>query len=919
MPRNAAQRRAIAACLNEVWAMEENKLEQIRGFLELRASGLVVAEDEIQAAMETRGHSIILAMDGEPSQQDNGRFIVDGVEVLGIFGTLAPRMNLMMRYSGGTSTQQFGLAFDRAMRDSEVHTIFIEVDSPGGAMSGTQELADKIYAARGKKRIVAVARGMIASAAYYIGTAADELIATPSTEGGSIGVYAITRESTARHELEGDKYYVWRAGEVKAAGNPYEKVGKAQAEALQARVDSGYRMFLAAVSRHRGVSVETVQKEFGQGTMFDAAECLARGMIDRVDSIEAVFDEERQRAAAAKKQTTQTATGFAQQVLPSTLLVRADEVPDAMAVLSATGLASVPPASHISPDLRSQANYPAAAATNPPIKPSPKPPVTKLETSTMNPRIKAALFAQGLIASMEASDEVCQAALSGYFRGNVPKAEDDVLKQLNGQTADSGATGSASAPPATGPAPNVQAAREQELAEARAAAELQGAQRVIELQSRAALLNKTGFPIAEAQVKEAIDKNWSVAQAVDTWTKVEGKTDPEKPIAGITAGPAEADKFVAAAADALLLQALPGMDRSKLAAGATELAGERTMSIVRRDMQHRGLACRGNDEEVASQWLRSLGDFVPMAAASSTTAADYPNLLAGFVDKRLQTMLRLQAGKFRIWCGQEPSVPDLNARLVIGQSEFGRLDDIEGDDGELPQDRTSEKALAWFKAYRKGKATPLTPIMVTQDQLGAFANRYALLSVAAERTINDMAVDLLVSNPVSIEDNVALWDAAHGTIVASGSGGVPSAAQAKLMRLRLRKQVGIATSDHIEAEPFNILVPTDLEDEAKQTYYKYERLNEVKVPVSDTTINVHRGTAEVIPEGRLDQYSTSKWYGLADPALWPVIKYVFQTGYENGRRRSWYDASRDTRYFGLESRAATFLAGWRGGVENYGS
>lgn len=894
--------------MNELWAMDEMKLDQIRGFLELRAAGVEIPEADISAAMDQRARSFLLAMEDRTSSQDNGRFVVDGVEVLSLFGSLSARMNMLSRFSGGTSTQQFGQAFDRAMRDSEIRTIFIEVDSPGGTVAGTDELAAKIFAARGKKRVVAVARGMVASAAYYIASAAEVFAATPSTEGGSIGVYAITRESTARHAEEGDRYYVWRAGQLKASGIEYEALSKDRAAALQARVDAPYQMFLAAVAKHRDTDVATVARDFGQGTVFVASEMLRRNMIDRVDSIETIFDEERQRAAADKPATSNSNYTQARATLDSLITFA-----ESLAADEASADASN------SPDLVANSGTNLALDPRPSTLNSPtKPPVTKLETSTMNPRIKAALFAQGLIASMEASDEVCQAALSGYFRGNVPKADDDVLKALNGQ-AESGErkTESGQASGATGSA-SAQAAHDREFEEARQAAELSGAQRVLELQSRAALLSKTGFVIGDDQVKAAIDKNWSVAQAVEAWTKVEADVKEEKPVAGISAIESEGDKFVAAAADALLLQAVPNIDRSTLASGATELAGHRTMDIVRRDMQCRGIAIRGDEEDMARAWLVAMGDFVPRASQSATTAADYPNLLAGFVDKRLAAAMKLQMAKFRLWTGQEPSTDDLSAQLVVGQSEFGRLDDIEGDDGELAQDRQQEKALAWFKPYRKGKSVALTPIMVTQNRLGAFANQYAGLTLAAERTVNDMAVDLLVANLAMLEDSVAMFHADHGNLITAG--GTPAASgQAKAMRNAMRRQPGIATTDPIEAEPAIVLVPTDLQDEAEQTYYSYERLQEVKIAATDSAINVHRRRGvEVVTEGRLENTSLKVWYAFADPALWPVIKHVYQKGYENGKRRSWYEASRDTRYFGLESRVAVFAAGWRGAVMNDG-
>jgi ClpP class serine protease len=83
------------------------------------------------------------------------------------------------------------------MADESIGAIVIQIDSPGGNVAGTPEVARKIYEARGKgKAIIAQADSLMASAAYYIGAAADEIVATPSSEVGSIGVYAVHEDAS---------------------------------------------------------------------------------------------------------------------------------------------------------------------------------------------------------------------------------------------------------------------------------------------------------------------------------------------------------------------------------------------------------------------------------------------------------------------------------------------------------------------------------------------------------------------------------------------------------------------------------------------------------------------------------------------------------------------------------------------------
>jgi len=76
------------------------------------------------------------------------------------------------------------------MADSSTKAIIINVDSPGGAIYGIDELSQEIFKARGQKRIVAIANSLSASAAYWIASAADEFNVTPGGQVGSIGIVA---------------------------------------------------------------------------------------------------------------------------------------------------------------------------------------------------------------------------------------------------------------------------------------------------------------------------------------------------------------------------------------------------------------------------------------------------------------------------------------------------------------------------------------------------------------------------------------------------------------------------------------------------------------------------------------------------------------------------------------------------------
>lgn len=247
-------------------AITEEKLEAIITFMQLKADGVDIPKAEAAP---------------RPAQPKPA-----GVAVLPLFGVINQRMNLIMDFSGGTSTEMFSQEFRRAMANPEVGAVVINIDSPGGGVFGTPELAQEIFNARGKKPIVGVANSFAASAAYWIGSAVEELVVTPGGEVGSIGVYALHRDVSEAMASEGIKSTFIKAGRFKTAGNPYEPLDEESRGYMQANVDRYYDMFVSAVAKHRGVKVDQVRNGFGEGGMVGANDAVRLGMADRVATLD---------------------------------------------------------------------------------------------------------------------------------------------------------------------------------------------------------------------------------------------------------------------------------------------------------------------------------------------------------------------------------------------------------------------------------------------------------------------------------------------------------------------------------------------------------------------------------------------------------------------------------------------------------
>src|SRR6185295_35537 len=127
------------------------------------------------------------------------------VAVIPIMGTISHRAEAMQAASGGTSTEKLSQRFAQAISDPKVRGVVLDIDSPGGTVAGTPELAAQIRAARGSKPIVAFANAQAASAAYWLGAQADEFLVTPSGEVGSIGVFATHEDQSAAAATAGVK------------------------------------------------------------------------------------------------------------------------------------------------------------------------------------------------------------------------------------------------------------------------------------------------------------------------------------------------------------------------------------------------------------------------------------------------------------------------------------------------------------------------------------------------------------------------------------------------------------------------------------------------------------------------------------------------------------------------------------------
>jgi signal peptide peptidase SppA len=278
------------------WAIQPAMLAVIEEVVQLRIAGTPLVDEEIAARVS--------AAQNGPRQ---GAAQSQGVAVIPVYGVLSQRMNLLTDMSGGTSVEGLTRAFRSAMADPDVGAIVLDVDSPGGGVEGITELAAELRAARSQKPIVAVANAIMASGAYWLASQADELIATPSAQVGSIGVIGHHVETSKADEIAGETYTVITAGKGKAnqSGHvPLDDEGRAE---LQSMANAFYSLFVGDVAAGRGVTKAKVTDEW-QASVLTAKAAKASGMVDRIDTLDATVA--RYGAKLARRAGTNVAASY---------------------------------------------------------------------------------------------------------------------------------------------------------------------------------------------------------------------------------------------------------------------------------------------------------------------------------------------------------------------------------------------------------------------------------------------------------------------------------------------------------------------------------------------------------------------------------------------------------------------------------
>ncbi|PYG83215.1 MULTISPECIES: S49 family peptidase [unclassified Pseudomonas] len=295
------------------------------------------ALDNLLTISDRMGDPVALATKRGERLDETRRVTMRGsVAVVPITGPIFRYANLFTEISGATSTQILATDIQRALDDPKVKSIVLNIDSPGGVASGINELAEMIYAGRNRKRIVAYIGGIGASAAYWIASAASEIVIDEASLAGSIGV-------VVEAVIEDEKKTGRTRYQIVSRNAPNKRpdLGTEEGRAKMGEtIDAMAEVFVGKVARNLGVAAEKVPDMGDNGGIRVGADAVKHGLAHRVGSLESLITElakpattfPRTNTMTTVKTTAELRTAIAAGTDPNTIEIAQADQPDTAAI-----------------------------------------------------------------------------------------------------------------------------------------------------------------------------------------------------------------------------------------------------------------------------------------------------------------------------------------------------------------------------------------------------------------------------------------------------------------------------------------------------------------------------------------------------------------------------------------------------------
>jgi ClpP class serine protease len=246
----------------------------------------VLSRRSLLAELPAARPQALEALPGEPHQRTDRASVRGAVGILSVRGVLCRHPNIITEWCGGTSYAQLAHDFQVLLDDSSVGAIVLDCDSPGGEVTGCGEFASLIYQARDRKPIVAYVDGSACSAAYWIASAAERVVTSPTGLLGSIGACATFFDDRDAMARDGYREIVLVSSQSpRKNADPATEGGQSDIIEILTAIA---QVFVEDVALHRGVTPEKVLADFGRGGVLVGRAAVAQGLADELGDFESL-------------------------------------------------------------------------------------------------------------------------------------------------------------------------------------------------------------------------------------------------------------------------------------------------------------------------------------------------------------------------------------------------------------------------------------------------------------------------------------------------------------------------------------------------------------------------------------------------------------------------------------------------------
>ncbi len=202
---------------------------------------------------------------------------MNGVSVITIDGEIGKKLSSSDKNSGKVDVDDIVKALKIAEK-SNTECVILSINSPGGGSIGVKETGDVIKNLTELKTVISFCDTICASAAYWLASCSNGIFVTPSSELGSIGVYAKVIDYSENLKMQGINVQVFSAGSMKTMGHGDKPLSKEEEEHIQKDIDSQWLEFKTLVNDNRG----GVAEETMQGQLFSGDKSIEVNLADEI-------------------------------------------------------------------------------------------------------------------------------------------------------------------------------------------------------------------------------------------------------------------------------------------------------------------------------------------------------------------------------------------------------------------------------------------------------------------------------------------------------------------------------------------------------------------------------------------------------------------------------------------------------------